>query len=125
MIIVFDFNIIVLEDCEIMVQVCEGVDVLDCELVVLIVMWVKYMEVVVCIKFNCEVVWDEWCINDVIFKVIVEFEWVGLSISIFELVWCELVECLIVYEFMVWDKIWFQLVRVLNVVCVVLIICFS
>lgn len=97
-------NITAPEDCENMAQVREGVDALDCELVALIATRAKYMEAAARIKPNREVVRDEWRINDVISKVVAESERVGLSTSISEPVWRELVERSIAYEFTVWDK---------------------
>lgn len=101
---VSDLNITAPEDCETMAQVREGVDALDRELVALIATRAKYMEAAARIKPNREVVRDEWRINDVISKVVAESERVGLSTSISEPVWRELVERSIAYEFTVWDK---------------------
>ncbi|WP_300532182.1 chorismate mutase [Maricaulis sp.] len=92
------------EACETMAQVREGVDALDRELVALIAVRARYMEAAARIKPSRDVVRDEWRINDVISKVTAEAEKAGLSTSIAEPVWRELVERSIAYEFTVWDK---------------------
>lgn len=92
------------EACETMAQVREGVDALDRELVALIAVRARYMEAAARIKPSRDVVRDEWRINDVISKVTAEAEKTGLSKSIAEPVWRELVERSIAYELTIWDK---------------------
>jgi len=93
------------EDCQTMTEVREGVDAIDRELVRLIAVRAGYMEAAARIKPSREVVRDEWRINDVLTKVKTEAEKQGLSDSIAEPVWRELVERSIAYEFSIWDRI--------------------
>lgn len=92
------------EACETMAQVRQGVDALDRELVALIAVRARYMEAAARIKPSRDAVRDEWRINDVISKVTAEAEKTGLSTSIAEPVWRELVERSIAYELTIWDK---------------------
>jgi isochorismate pyruvate lyase len=92
------------EDCRTMAEVREGVDALDRQLVALIAKRARYMEAAARIKPSRDVVRDEWRIEDVVSKVKAEAEKAGLSVSIAEPVWRELVERSIAYEFEVWDR---------------------
>jgi len=92
------------EDCRTMAEVREGVDALDRQLVALIAKRARYMEAAARIKPSRDVVRDEWRIEDVVSKVKAEAEKAGLSVSIAEPVWREMVEQSIAYEFRVWDK---------------------
>jgi len=92
------------EDCTSMVQVREGVDAVDRELVRLIAERARYMEAAARIKPSRDVVHDDWRIEDVITKVTTEAKRLGLSTAIAEPVWRELVRQSIAYEFEVWDR---------------------
>jgi isochorismate pyruvate lyase len=92
------------EDCRTMAQVREGVDALDRQLVALVAERARYMEAAARIKPSREVVRDEWRIEDVVSKVVAEADRRGLSRSIAEPVWRELIERSIAYEFEVWDR---------------------
>ena len=92
------------EDCRTMAEVREGVDALDRQLVALIAKRARYMEAAARIKPSRDVVRDEWRIEDVVSKVKAEAEKAGLSVSIADPVWRELVERSIAYEFEVWDR---------------------
>ena len=92
------------EDCRTMAEVREGVDALDRQLVALIAKRARYMEAAARIKPSRDVVRDEWRIEDVVSKVKAEAEKAGLSVSIAEPVWRELVERSIAYEFEIWDR---------------------
>lgn len=87
-----------------MAQVREGVDALDRQLVALVAERARYMEAAARIKPSREVVRDEWRIEDVVSKVVAEADRRGLSRSIAEPVWRELIERSIAYEFEVWDR---------------------
>jgi len=90
--------------CKTMEDVREGVDELDRQLVALMAERSRYMEAAARIKPSRDVVRDEWRINDVITKIKVEAERVGMPVTIAEPVWRELVEQSIAYELSVWDK---------------------
>jgi isochorismate pyruvate lyase len=87
-----------------MAQVRTGVDTIDRELVALIAERARYMEAAARIKPSRDVVHDDWRIEDVITKVTAEAGRLGLSLSIAEPVWRELVARSIAYEFEVWDR---------------------
>ena len=92
------------EDCTTMVDVREGVDALDRELVRLLVVRQAYMKAAARIKPNREAVYDEERIEDVVSKVLIEAKTLGLSADIAEPVWRKLIERCIAHEFDVWDR---------------------
>jgi len=92
------------EDCESMTDVRAGVDALDRELVRLLVTRQAYMKAAARIKPNREAVYDSDRIEDVVAKVLIEANKLGLSSDIAEPVWRKLIECCIAHEFAVWDK---------------------
>lgn len=92
------------EDCLTMVDVRQGVDALDRELVRLLVTRQGYMHAAARIKPNRDAVYDEDRIEDVVMKVLSEAKAQGLSADIAEPVWRKLIECCIAHEFGVWDK---------------------
>lgn len=93
------------EDCKSMIEVREGVDALDRELVALIVRRQAYMAAAARIKTDRDKVRDEPRIEDVVAKVKAEAIRLGLSVEIAEPVWRELIERSIAYEFEAWDRI--------------------
>lgn len=86
-----------------MVDVREGVDALDRELVRLLVTRQGYMHAAARIKQSREAVYDADRIEDVVSKVLVEARAQGLSPDIAEPVWRKLIERCIAHEFDVWD----------------------
>ena len=92
------------EDCQTMIDVREGVDAIDRELVRLLVTRQGYMHAAARIKPNREAVYDEPRIEDVVSKVLVEAKIQGLSPNIAEPVWRKLIERCIAHEFEVYDK---------------------
>lgn len=93
------------ERCETMADVRAGVDEVDRMLVALIARRQGYMDAAARIKPTRDVVRDEARIAEVLAKVKAECERRGLSWSIAEPVWREMMERCIAYEFVVWDQI--------------------
>lgn len=92
------------EACETMKDVRAGVDEIDRMLVALITRRQGYMDAAARIKPTRAVVRDEARIQQVLDNVKAEAEKHGLSWSIAEPVWRELMERCIAYEFEVWDR---------------------
>lgn len=92
------------EACRDMKDVRLGVDEIDRMLVALIARRQGYMDAAARIKPNREVVRDEARIREVLSKVRAEAEKQGLSWSIAEPVWREMMERCIAHEFDVWDR---------------------
>ncbi len=90
--------------CRDMKDVRTGVDEIDRMLVALIARRQSYMDAAARIKENRETVRDEARIREVLSKVRAEAERKGLSWSIAEPIWREMMERCIAYEFDVWDK---------------------
>lgn len=90
-------------DCQTMLDVRAGVDEIDRMLVELIARRQGYMDAAARIKPSRSVVRDEARINQVLANVKAEAEKRGLSWSIAEPVWREMMERCIAYEFDVWD----------------------
>jgi isochorismate pyruvate lyase len=86
-----------------MVDVREGVDALDRDLVRLLVTRQGYMHAAARIKPNREAVYDSDRIEDVVAKVLVEARAQDLSADIAEPVWRKLIERCIAHEFDRWD----------------------
>lgn len=93
------------EACRDMKDVRKGVDEIDRMLVALITRRQGYMDAAARIKTDRNVVRDEARINEVLAKVKAEAERHGLSWSIAEPVWREMMERCIAYEFEVWDAL--------------------
>lgn len=93
------------EACRDMTDVRAGVDEIDRMLVALIARRQGYMNAAARIKTDRNVVRDEARIQDVLNKVKAEAERHGLSWSIAEPVWRQMMECCIAYEFEVWDEL--------------------
>lgn len=91
------------EDCHDMAQLRREIDRLDRVLVSLLAQRQTYIERAAEIKPERGHVRDEARIEDVIAKVVAEAKRVGLSPSIAEPVWRELVERSIAHEFMAFD----------------------
>jgi isochorismate pyruvate lyase len=91
------------EDCQTMIEVREGVDALDRELVRLLVTRQGYMHAAARIKPNRDAVYDSPRIEDVVAKVLTEAKDKGLSADIAEPVWRKLIERCIAHEFGVYD----------------------
>ncbi|RKQ69110.1 isochorismate pyruvate lyase [Litorimonas taeanensis] len=91
------------DDCKTMSDVRQGVDMLDRELVRLLVIRQGYMHAAARIKQSRDSVYDEDRIEDVVAKVLVEANALGLSQEIAEPVWRKLIERCIAHEFDVWD----------------------
>lgn len=87
-----------------MVEVREGVDALDRELVRLLVTRQGYMHAAARIKPNRAAVYDSDRIEDVVAKVLIEAKGKGLSPDIAEPVWRKLIERCIAHEFGVYDE---------------------
>lgn len=90
--------------CETMKDVRAGVDEIDRMLVALITRRQGYMDAAARIKPSRSVVRDEARIQQVLDNVKAEAEKHGLSWSIAEPVWREMMERCIAYEFEVWDR---------------------
>ena len=88
-----------------MLDVREGVDALDRELVTLLVKRQGYMSAAGRIKNDRNAVYDADRIEDVVSKVLVEARKQGLSEDIAEQVWRKLIERCIAFEFGEWDKL--------------------
>lgn len=91
--------------CRDMPDVRQGVDEIDRMLVALIARRQGYMDAAARIKTDRNVVRDEARIQDVLNKVKAEAEKHGLSWTIAEPVWREMMERCIAYEFDVWDAL--------------------
>lgn len=91
------------EECQTMIEVREGVDALDRELVRLLVTRQGYMHAAARIKPNRDAVYDSPRIEDVVAKVLAEAKDKGLSADIAEPVWRKLIERCIAHEFSVYD----------------------
>lgn len=89
--------------CESMADVRAGVDEVDRLLVALIARRQGYMDAAARIKPSRDTVRDEARIREVLAKVKAEAQAQGLSWSIAEPVWREMMERCIAYEFEVWD----------------------
>jgi len=92
------------EDCQTMVEVREGVDAIDRELVLLLVTRQGYMHAAAGIKPNRDAVYDAERIEDVVAKVLTEARAQELSADIAEPVWRKLIERCIAHEFDIYDK---------------------
>lgn len=92
------------QDCQTMIDVREGVDTLDRELVRLLVIRQGYMKAAARIKQSRDAVYDEARIEDVVAKVLAEAHDKGLSSDIAEPVWRKLIERCIAHEFDEWDS---------------------
>ncbi len=93
------------DDCRDMLDVRAGVDEIDRMLVALIARRQGYMDAAARIKADRNVVRDEARIAEVLAKVKAECERRGLSWSIAEPVWREMMERCIAYEFVIWDQL--------------------
>lgn len=92
-------------DCRDMRDVRAGVDEIDRLLVALIARRQGYMDAAARIKPSRQSVRDEARINQVLANVRAEADRQGLSWSIAEPVWRQLMERCIAYEFTVWDQL--------------------
>ncbi len=90
--------------CETMIDVREGVDATDRELVALLERRFGYMRAAARIKPNREAVRDEERKASVIAAAVAEAERLGIPGAVIGDVWETLVEGSIAYEFKVWDK---------------------
>lgn len=91
--------------CQTMKEVRIGVDALDRELVELLVRRQGYMDAAARIKGLRAAVRDDARIEDVVAKVKAHAQKQGLSTSIAEPVWRELIERSIAYELIKWDEL--------------------
>lgn len=92
------------DDCETMIDVREGVDATDRELVALLSRRFGYMRAAARIKPNREAVRDEERKASVIAAAVSEAEASGVPGEVIAQVWETLVEGSIAYEFDVWDE---------------------
>ncbi|MEO1649308.1 MAG: chorismate mutase [Pseudomonadota bacterium] len=90
--------------CETMIDVREGVDTTDRELVALLERRFGYMRAAARIKPNREAVRDEERKARVIAAAVAEAEKLGVPGDLIAQVWETLVEGSIAYEFDVWDE---------------------
>ncbi|MEO1047578.1 MAG: chorismate mutase [Pseudomonadota bacterium] len=90
--------------CETMIDVREGVDTTDRELVALLERRFGYMRAAARIKPNREAVRDEERKARVIATAVAEAEKLGIPGEVIAQVWETLVEGSIAYEFDVWDE---------------------
>jgi len=90
--------------CETMIDVREGVDATDRELVALLERRFGYMRAAARIKPDREAVRDEERKASVIAAAVAEAEKLGVPGEVISDVWETLVEGSIAYEFKVWDK---------------------
>lgn len=90
--------------CETMIDVREGVDATDRELVALLERRFGYMRAAARIKPNREAVRDEGRKASVIAAAVAEAERLGMPGEVIGDVWETLVEGSIAYEFKIWDK---------------------
>jgi isochorismate pyruvate lyase len=93
------------EDCETMVEVREGVDALDRELVALLATRFGYMRAAARIKQSRDAVRDEARKASVIAAAVAEAEARGIPGDVIADIWERLVEGSIAYEFGEWDRI--------------------
>ncbi len=90
------------EDCTEMAHVRAGIDALDKELVTLIARRTLYIEAAARIKPSLDNVRVPWRIEDVVAKVVEEARKQGLSATLTESVWRELIEKSIQHEAETW-----------------------
>jgi len=90
--------------CETMIDVREGVDATDRELVALLERRFGYMRAAARIKPDRDAVRDEERKASVIAAAVAEAEKLGVPGEVIGYVWETLVEGSIAYEFKVWDK---------------------
>ncbi|WDA40568.1 chorismate mutase [Erythrobacter sp. BLCC-B19] len=93
------------EDCETMVEVREGVDALDAELVALLAKRFGYMRAAARIKASRDAVRDEARKASVIAAAVAEAQARGIPADVIADIWERLVEGSIAYEFGEWDRI--------------------
>jgi len=93
------------EDCQTMVEVREGVDALDRELVALLAKRFGYMRAAARIKPGRDAVRDEARKASVIAAAVAEAEAQGIPGDVVADIWERLVEGSIAYEFTEWDRI--------------------
>lgn len=93
------------EDCQTMVEVREGVDALDRELVALLARRFGYMRAAARIKTLRDAVRDEARKASVIAAAVAEAEACGVPGEVIADIWERLVEGSIAYEFAEWDRI--------------------
>ena len=92
------------DDCQTMIDVREGVDATDRELVALLERRFGYMRAAARIKPTREAVRDEERKASVIAAAVAQAEKQGLPGDVIGEVWESFVEGSIAYEFKVWDK---------------------
>ena len=93
------------EDCQTMLDVREGVDALDRELVALLAKRFGYMRAAARIKPSRDAVRDEARKASVIAAAVAEAEAHGIPADVVGDIWERLVEGSIAYEFIEWDRI--------------------
>lgn len=93
------------EFCETMLEVREGVDALDRELVALLAKRFGYMRAAARIKPGRDAVRDEARKASVIAAAVAEAEAQGVPADVVADIWERLVEGSIAYEFTEWDRI--------------------
>jgi isochorismate pyruvate lyase len=93
------------EDCQTMIDVREGVDALDRELVALLAKRFGYMRAAARIKPTRDAVRDEARKAAVIAAAVAEAEAHGIPADVIADIWERLVEGSIAYEFGEWDRI--------------------
>ncbi len=93
------------EDCQTMVEVREGVDATDRELVALLDKRFGYMRAAARIKPTRDAVRDEARKASVIAAAVAEAEACGVPGDVIADIWERLVEGSIAYEFTEWDRI--------------------
>ena len=92
------------EDCQTMIDVREGVDALDRELVALLATRFGYMRAAARIKPSRDAVRDEARKASVIAAAVAEAEAAGIPGDVVADIWERLVEGSIAYEFGEWDR---------------------
>jgi isochorismate pyruvate lyase len=92
------------EACETMIEVREGVDALDRELVALLAKRFGYMRAAARIKPSRDAVRDEARKTSVIAAAVAEAETHGIPADVIADIWERLVEGSIAYEFGEWDR---------------------
>jgi isochorismate pyruvate lyase len=93
------------EDCQTMIDVREGVDALDRELVALLARRFGYMRAAARIKPSRDAVRDEARKASVIAAAVAEAEAHGIPGDVIADIWERLVEGSIAYEFGEWDRV--------------------
>lgn len=93
------------EDCQTMIEVREGVDATDRELVALLDRRFGYMRAAARIKGSREAVRDEKRKASVINAAVADAEARGIPGDVIADIWERLVEGSIAYEFVEWDRI--------------------